>query len=155
MNYCVVKRSVTFKSFLPIILILVLTVAVAFLLLMLHLMFFPYLALAVGLFAAVYFTPRFLKTEYEYAIEGESFSVSLIMNRSARREIFSSDMTRLVSCRRGVEKNAQNRVKAVGGNDVYSAVFSTDDGQVCLLFTPSREFLEQMRLSAPSRVSLN
>lgn len=153
MKYCVVKRNVTFKSFLPIILILVLAVAVAFLLLMLHLFFFPYLALALGFFAAVFLAPRFLNTEYEYSIEGDEFSVALIMNKAARKEIFSSDMTRLISCGKGIER-AQRRVRAAAGGDVYSAVFSDDDGQVCLLFTPTREFLEEMRLLAPSRVTL-
>lgn len=158
MNYCVVKRDFNFKCVIPLILIALLTVFVSFL----SGMFFsyiPFLIVLIGIIVIVYLSPRFLKTEYEYSIEGGVFSVALIMNKKARRELFSSDIERLVSCQPYADGGSVNGMSkkinaAASVNENYSAVFSSDDGNTIVLFSPSSEFMNELRLSAPSKVRL-
>lgn len=156
MNYCIVKRDFTFKCLVPLILTALLTLCVSFL----SSMFFSYipvLILLTGAAVIIYISPRFLKTEYEYSIEGGVFSVALIMNKKARRELFSSDIERLVSCQSGASGNDFKAKKinvSSSESPVYSALFSLDEGTALVLFSPSAEFMREMRLLAPSKVRL-
>ena len=153
MKSCVVKRNISVKSFLPILLILVLTIAVYSLLRIIGLELFPILVALLGIFFAVLLTPRYMRTEYEYAIEGDTFSVSLILNRSARKELFSSDITRLSSCAPShLVVAPQKKLNAYVGKERYTAIFTAEEGPYAVIFSPDAEFLEELRLLAPSKV---
>ena len=155
MKSCVVKRKISAKSFLPILLILVLTLAVYSLLRILGLEFFPILVVLLGIFFAALLTPRYMRTEYEYAIEGDDFTVSLILNRSARKELFSADITRLSSCAPShLVVAPQKKLNAYVGKERYTALFTLEEGPFAVIFSPDAKFLEEMRLIAPSKVRL-
>jgi uncharacterized membrane protein YgaE (UPF0421/DUF939 family) len=157
MIYSVVKRDFSFKNIVPILLILLLTVALAALATM-WFFYLPLLVLILGLIVAIYLSPRFLKNEYEYSIEGDVFSVALIMNKKSRKELFSADIEKLIAAA-PLDEAALGKTKKIdvrsSENPFYSAIFSSDTGCVAVIFSPGEEFIKQMRLLAPSKVKLS
>lgn len=159
MNYCVVKRPVTFKSFLPPLLIALFALFLAFLVMILtKFVYIPLLIVIASLAIDLYLAPRFLVNEYEYSVEGGVFSAAIIMNKKARRELFSADAEKLAACapRDASQHGAVKKIDITSKeNSDYYALFNTEDGSILILFSPSEEFLKELWLLAPSRVKLS
>lgn len=151
-----VKRKVTFSAFVPTIAILAVTLAVALIAVRVFALF-SYLLIALGTTVAIVLIPHFIRTEYEYNLEGDSLSVALIRNNSSRKELFCCDIPFLVSCEMYKNQPIQGvKVDVTGGdNPSYIAVFSEDGKVATLLFSPNDAFMQEMRLLAPSKVKLN
>ncbi len=160
MKCCVIKKDVTFSSFTPLYLTAILTLALAVLAMIMGFIYIPILVFIIGIIIMIYFSPRCINQEYEYSLEGDKFIVAVIMNKSSRKELFSADMDKLISCE--PEKAASvtrdgvsSKIKACSGNNPrYSAAFNGENGMSLVTFSPAEEFLESMRIIAPSKVKV-
>lgn len=157
MNCCIVKRNPSPMSFLPIVLILLITVALSVLSAQVS-MYLPTFIMVLGITLAVYKVPSILKTEYEYNLEGDTFSVALVKNNSSRKELFSCDMAHLVSCVPQRECKMTPHAKVVkadtASDNTYCAIFTEEEKTVAVIFSPDEEFMKSMRLAAPLKVKL-
>ncbi len=156
MKHCIVNRPLGFSSFAPLILILAATIVLSSLAAMISFSL-SMVVLIVGIVILCVLTPRYIRCEYEYSLEGDTFSVALIMNKSSRKELFSSDMEQLIVCETAAGKNvASTRTvnAAVPTGISYRAEFSCEEGSTSVIFTPSEEFLQEMRLYSPSKFHL-
>ena len=158
MNCCTVKRKISFKTLLPLIVVAILTVALSLVAAMFF-AFIPVLVTIAGIAVIIYLAPSCLKTEYEYNIEGDTFSIAIIKNNASRKEIFSCDMNHLVSCVPLDDANivyTPNKINAyVDGLNTYYAIFTQEEQTAAVTFSPSDEFMKSMRLIAPLKVKLN
>lgn len=159
MYYCIVKKSMSFISLLPVALILIATALVCYLTTPIY----PYLPIflaAIGIAFSLWLLPRATKCEYEYNIEGDLFTVSIIRNKSSRKVLFSTDISNLVSCAPFDEADKSASVSqkinaSVSENTLYYALFSEDETTTSLLFSPDDEFINSLRLLAPRKVKCN
>ncbi len=159
MNCCIVKRKPTVSSFLPLALIGVISVVLAVASLLMFTFYLSLVILIAGAAIIVYLTPGVLKTEYEYNLEGESFSVAIIKNNSSRKELFSCEMDYLVSCTPFEKRDTYTKAKATinaysAEGATYYAIFTQEEQTVAVSFSPSQEFINSMRLMAPLKVKL-
>lgn len=158
MNCCTVKRKVTLKTFLPLIIVALITLALSVVASMFF-AFIPLLIIIAGIIVIIAISPALLRTEYEYNIEGETFSIAIIKNNSSRKEIFSCNMHHLVSCVPLNEADliyTSNKINAyVEGITAYYAVFTQEEQTACVTFSPSDDFIKSMRLIAPLKVKVN
>lgn len=158
MNCCIVKRCVTLKSFLPLFLIAALSVLLAFASAFIF-AFIPFLILIIGMGVIIYLVPSVINTEYEYNLEGDTFSIAIVKNNAFRKELFSCDMNYLVSCSPFDEADfvsTRNKINAyVKGKTAYYAVFTQDEQTAAVTFSPSEDFIKSMRLIAPLKVKIN
>ncbi len=159
MKYCIVKRPITFKTFIPFISVFLLTVVLA-VSAMTSFTFIPILIAILGAVALVYILRTSLNCEYEYTIEGETFIVALIRNNTSRKELFTGNMSHILSCTpfEDRDKYASPRTHINASSDaniLYYALFSDEEITKAVTFSPSEEFLKEMRLLAPSKVKVN
>lgn len=153
MKSCIVKRKATLTSLLPIFLILLVSAVLT----ALFMQIFSFVILIAGVIAALALMPSRLFTEYEYNLEGEQLSVALIRNKSSRKELFSADISNLVSCA-PYEPHLVTGVKidvSTASDSRYVAVFSEEGKTASVIFSPTNDFMQSFRLLAPSRVKLN
>ncbi|MCD8049949.1 MAG: hypothetical protein LUG52_10245 [Clostridia bacterium] len=156
MKHCIVNRPLGFSSFAPLLLILVATIVLSSLASIVSFSL-SLVILVVGVVILCVLTPRYIRCEYEYSLEGDAFSVALIMNKSSRKELFSSDMEQLIVCENAAGKNVSSTrtVSAIAkSGTAYRAEFSCEEGTASVIFTPSEEFLKEMRLYSPSKFHL-
>lgn len=156
MKSCVVKRKNSASSFMPLVCIALASLLFSVISMSVF-VYIPILVLIVGIIAIIYFTPHFLRCEYEYNLEGESFSVALIRNKSSRKELFSCDISHLVSCEPYKSQRIVGEKVDVSScdNTPFIATFSEEGKQATVLFSPDDEFVREFRLLAPSKVKLN
>ncbi len=159
MKCCVIKKDVTFSSFTPVYLTAILTLALAVLAMIMGFIYIPILIFIIGVIVMIYFSPRCINQEYEYSLEGDKFIVAVIMNKSSRKELFSADMDKLISCAPDDASYKKDGVSAKikacsGGNSRYAAIFNGENGTSLVTFSPAEEFIESMRIIAPSKVKV-
>lgn len=159
MHFCIVKRDVTFKSIIPVILILAVTFFISFLS-SAAFIYIPFFVIIAGISLAIYLAPRFLKTEYEYNLEGDEFSIALIRNNSSRKELFACEIKHLVTCTpfddRDNSVRATAHINAASSqNSLYHMIFTEEGKTVTVTFSPSDDFVKELRLLAPSKVKCN
>lgn len=156
MKTCVVKKSFTFKSLLPSLISVI--IGIVFALLAAH--FIPVLfvpLLAAGVIIGAVIAPGNLFTEYEYTIEGDSFSVSVIRNNASRKELFSCDISFLLSCEpyTGGKTYGTRLDYSENINTTYCATFNEEGKQAAVIFSPDEAFIRELFLLAPSKVKRN
>ncbi len=159
MKCCVIKKDVTFSSFTPLYLTAILTLALAVLAMIMGFIYIPILIFIIGIIIMIYFSPRCINQEYEYSLEGDQFTVAVIINKSSRKELFSADMDKLISCAPedafSKKDGVSLKIKACsGGNTRYAAAFNGENGNSLVTFSPAEEFVESMRIIAPSKVKV-
>ncbi len=159
MYYCIVKKSLSFISVLPVMLILLLTALLCYFTTPIY-RYLPLFIAAVGIIFAMIILPKLTNVEYEYNIEGDLFSVSVIRNHASRKTLFSSDISNLISCVPSDESDKNfspsKRINASAGtNTLYTALFSEDETKSAVTFSPSDEFLDSLYLLAPRKVKRN
>ena len=153
MKTCIVKRSFSIKALTPSFVIIAAGALLAFAsLMLLPALFFPLMGIGVIIGAVI--ASGNISTEYEYNLEGDSFSVALIKNNSSRKELFSSDMAHLLSCEPysggklyGTTLNFSENV-----NTAYSIVFNEEGKQTSVIFSPDEAFVRELFLVSPSKV---
>ncbi len=153
MKSCIIKRSFTFKALLPSLMSVLISLVIGFI----SVIFIPSLfipILAIGVIIAIAIAPGNIFTEYEYNLEGESFSVALIRNNSSRKELFSCDMEHLISCEpytnqriNGAKFDYSEKV-----NTPYCALFNENGKQASVIFSPDEAFVRELFLIAPGKV---
>ena len=156
MNCCIVKRKATPMSFIPIVAILLVTSGLSVLSAFIS-AYLPVFVMVIGVGLAVYKLPSITKSEYEYNLEGDTFSVAIIKNNSSRKELFISDMEKLVSCTPQSEAHVISFARVINSaseGNVYCAVFTQEEKTIAVNFSPSEEFMKSMRLVAPLKVKL-
>lgn len=159
MKCCMVKRQANALSFLPLIFIALASIALAVMALFMFTIYLSVVILIVGAAIIVYLTPSILNSEYEYSLEGDSFSIAIIKNNSSRKELFSCEMDYLVSCTPFDERDTYTKTKMnisayAKDTPLYYAIFTQEDQTVSITFSPSEEFMKSMRLIAPLKVKL-
>ena len=153
MKSCIIKRSFTFKSLAP----SLIAFAIGFVIACLALKFLyalSVISLAAGLIIAVIIIPANIFTEYEYNLEGETFSVALIRNKSSRKELFGCDIAHLITCEPylnqplgGIKLDYSEKV-----NTTYFAVFNEEGKQAAVIFSADEAFVRELFLMAPGKV---
>ncbi len=159
MYYCIVKKPMSFISILPVAIVLILTALICYFTTPIY-PYLPIFVAAVGIMLSLYLLPRATKCEYEYSIEGDLFTVSIIRNKASRKELFSADVKSLVSCVPFDEADKHILVRqkinaSVNANTLYYALFSVDEVTTSVLFSPDDEFIKSLRLLAPLKVKCN
>lgn len=159
MYYCTVKKSVSLTSVLPVMFILLLTAFLCYITTPIY-QYLPIFIAAVGIISSMIILPKLTKTEYEYNIEGDLFTIALIRNHSSRKILFASDISNLVSCspQKAADTNftpSKRIVATAGENTAYIALFSEDETKTAITFSPSNEFIDSLYLLAPRKVNRN
>ena len=159
MQYCIVKKPTTIASLIPVAIILIIAAVLCFVLAPIY----PYATIfiaAAGIVLALWLLPRATKSEYEYSIEGDLFTVAVIQNKASRKELFSGKIDDLISCvpfdERDMSVNVAKSIKAQAGeNTLYYALFTHEEATEAIVFSPSDEFVNSLRLLAPRKVKCN
>ena len=155
MKTCVVKRKFTLKALFPSFALL----GVGFIAMLLFIKastIASMLFLIIGAIAGAAVAPSFIFTEYEYNLEGEVFSVSLIRNKASRKELFSCDIAYLVTCEKFTGQPLGGiKLDYSEGANPYCAIFNEEGKQASIVFSPDDDFLRELFLLAPSKVKRN
>lgn len=159
MYYCIVKKPMSFISLIPVAVLLLITALICYFTTTIY----PYLSIFVafiGIALSLWLLPRTFNCEYEYSIEGDLFTVSIIRNKASRKVLFSTDAKNLVSCAPFDEADKSSLVRqkinaSVDTNTLYYALFSVDETTTAVLFSPDDEFIKSFRLLAPLKVKCN
>ena len=159
MYYCIVKKPISFISLVPVAILLILTALICYFTTPIY-PYLPIFVAAIGIMLSLYLLPRATKCEYEYSIEGDLFTVSIIRNKASRKVLFSTDIANLVSCAPFDEADKGTFVRqkinaSVDTNTLYYALFSVDEITSAVLFSPDDEFIKSLRLLAPLKVKCN
>lgn len=157
--YCIVKKNISFISLIPAMLILIITALLCFFTTTVY----PYLPIfiaGIGICISLYLIPRATVREYEYSVEGDIFTVSLIKNKASRKELFSCEIFHLISCtpyeQHSPLPTASKTINAsVHYNTPYGALFSEDENKTLIIFSPSDDFVNSLRILAPGKVNCN
>ena len=156
MKSCIIKKSFTVKALFPSLLIFALSLIIACVaLFIVPFLFAP--VILIGAIISVVIAPGNIFTEYEYNIEGELFSVALIKNKSARKELFACDIDHLITCEPYTNQKTSGTVLDFSEsiNPTYLAVFNEEGKTASVIFSPDKAFVQELFLLSPSKVKRN
>lgn len=111
---------------------------------------------AACLIAGALIAPSAIFTEYEYNLEGGTFSVALIKNKASRKELFACDIDHMIGCEKyNGQPLSGIRLDYSDNENVFSIVFNEDGKQTAVLFSPDEAFFHELFMLAPSKVKRN
>ncbi len=155
MKSCIIKRKFKMKSLLPSFALFGIGL-IALLLLLGISAIFAFAVCAACIITGAVIAPSAIFTEYEYNLEGDTFSVALIKNKASRKELFACDIAHLVVCEKYTGQPLFGvKLDYSEGENVCSVVFNEEGKQATVLFSPDEAFLHELFMLAPSKVKRN
>lgn len=122
------------------------------------------LIVAIGAFYGAIVLTRRLNKEFEYICVEDSIDIDVIFNASSRKRLisFSIKKAEILASVNDINYNSQingqfdkiiDATSGTDGKDVYFVILE-QDGKTLIMFEPPRQFLEELKKYAPSKVMI-